>query len=50
MKLLRLCLENFRQHAETEIVFQPGLTGIIGPNGEPIEPIPGPPLTLMQSA
>ncbi|MGH7545920.1 MAG: AAA family ATPase, partial [Gemmatimonadota bacterium] len=33
MRLLRLRLENFRQHAETEILFQPGLTGIIGPNG-----------------
>lgn len=33
MRLLRLRLENFRQHAETEVLFQPGLTGIIGPNG-----------------
>jgi exonuclease SbcC len=28
---LRLC--NFRQHADTRIVFDAGLTGIIGPNG-----------------
>ena len=28
---LRLC--NFRQHADTRIVFDSGLTGIIGPNG-----------------
>ncbi|MFL5613271.1 MAG: AAA family ATPase [Gemmatimonadaceae bacterium] len=28
---LRLC--NFRQHADTRIVFDVGLTGIIGPNG-----------------
>ncbi|HEY7233380.1 MAG TPA: SMC family ATPase [Gemmatimonadaceae bacterium] len=28
---LRLC--NFRQHADTHIVFDSGLTGIIGPNG-----------------
>jgi DNA repair protein SbcC/Rad50 len=33
MILLSLRLQNFRQHAESEIVFQPGLTGIIGPNG-----------------
>ena len=33
MQLLRLRLVNFRQHAETEIEFGPGLTGIIGPNG-----------------
>ncbi|HKP77082.1 MAG TPA: SMC family ATPase, partial [Longimicrobiaceae bacterium] len=25
--------KNFRQHADTEIDFRPGLTGIIGPNG-----------------
>ena len=33
MKLHRLRLVNFRQHADTEIVFGDGLTGIIGPNG-----------------
>src|SRR5690606_6874567 len=33
MRLVRLSLLNFRQHAETEVVFRPGLTGIIGPNG-----------------
>lgn len=33
MRLIRLGLRNFRQHARTEIGFQPGLTGIIGPNG-----------------
>ncbi|MBC7789918.1 MAG: AAA family ATPase, partial [Anaerolineae bacterium] len=33
MRLHSLRLENFRQHADTEIVFQSGLTGIIGPNG-----------------
>jgi exonuclease SbcC len=33
MRLIRLALTNFRQHADTEIVFRPGLTGIIGPNG-----------------
>ncbi|MGD2151694.1 MAG: SMC family ATPase [Gemmatimonadales bacterium] len=33
MRLLRLALKNFRQHADTEIEFRPGLTGIIGPNG-----------------
>ena len=33
MRLLRLRLMNFRQHAESEIEFQEGLTGIIGPNG-----------------
>ncbi|HEX7049098.1 MAG TPA: SMC family ATPase [Longimicrobiales bacterium] len=33
MRLIRLRLLNFRQHAETEIEFRPGLTGIIGPNG-----------------
>jgi len=31
--LLGLRLQNFRQHADSEIVFGPGLTGIIGPNG-----------------
>ncbi len=33
MRLARLKLVNFRQHAETEIEFDFGLTGIIGPNG-----------------
>ena len=33
MELKRLRLENFRQHADTEIVFGDGITGIIGPNG-----------------
>lgn len=33
MKLRRLRLENFRQHAATDIEFGPGVTGIIGPNG-----------------
>ena len=33
MRLSRLRLLNFRQHAETEIEFESGLTGIIGPNG-----------------
>lgn len=33
MRLLRLRLVNFRQHADTEIAFGDGVTGIIGPNG-----------------
>jgi exonuclease SbcC len=33
MKLHRLRLVNFRQHADTEIAFGDGITGIIGPNG-----------------
>ena len=33
MKLQRVRLVNFRQHADTEIVFGDGITGIIGPNG-----------------
>jgi exonuclease SbcC len=33
MRLARLKLTNFRQHADTEIEFDSGLTGIIGPNG-----------------
>ncbi|HYJ81121.1 MAG TPA: SMC family ATPase, partial [Longimicrobiaceae bacterium] len=33
MRLLSLRMRNFRQHADTEIQFRPGLTGIIGPNG-----------------
>ncbi len=33
MHLHRLKLVNFRQHAETEIVFGSGITAIVGPNG-----------------
>ena len=33
MRLVRLKMLNFRQHADTEIEFESGLTGIIGPNG-----------------
>ena len=33
MRLSRLRLLNFRQHADTDIEFDTGLTGIIGPNG-----------------
>jgi len=33
MRLERLRLREFRQHADTELVFGPGITGIIGPNG-----------------
>ena len=33
MKLRKLKLTNFRQHADTTIEFRDGLTGIIGPNG-----------------
>jgi exonuclease SbcC len=33
MRLIRLALKNFRQHADTELAFRPGLMGIIGPNG-----------------
>lgn len=33
MRLDRLKLTNFRQHADTEIDFASGVTGIIGPNG-----------------
>jgi DNA repair protein SbcC/Rad50 len=33
MKLNRLRLINFRQHADTEVELRPGLTGILGPNG-----------------
>jgi exonuclease SbcC len=33
VKLHRLRLVNFRQHADTEIAFGDGVTGIIGPNG-----------------
>ncbi|MCO6431221.1 MAG: AAA family ATPase [Deltaproteobacteria bacterium] len=33
MRLIRLHLKHFRQHGNTAIDFQPGLTGIIGSNG-----------------
>lgn len=33
MQLHRIRLVNFRQHADTEIVLGPGITGVIGPNG-----------------
>jgi exonuclease SbcC len=33
MRLERLRLVNFRQHADTELVLGAGLTGIVGPNG-----------------
>ncbi len=33
MRLHALRLQNFRQHADTAIQFDAGLTGIIGPNG-----------------
>jgi exonuclease SbcC len=33
MRIVSLRLQNFRQHADTEVHFRPGLTGIIGPNG-----------------
>lgn len=33
MKLVRLEMKNFRQHVDTAIDFQDGVTGIIGPNG-----------------
>ena len=33
MRLTRLRLLNFRQHADSDIAFETGLTGIIGPNG-----------------
>ncbi len=33
MRLLSLRLQNFRQHADTRVTFDRGLTGIIGPNG-----------------
>lgn len=33
MRLLSLRMRNFRQHADTQITFRGGLTGIIGPNG-----------------
>jgi exonuclease SbcC len=31
--LHRLRLENFRQHVETDVVFEPGMTAVIGANG-----------------
>ncbi|MEO6068774.1 MAG: SMC family ATPase [Gemmatimonadales bacterium] len=33
MIITRLRLQNFRQHADTELRLGPGLTGVIGPNG-----------------
>ncbi len=33
MRLISLRLQNFRQHADTRLTFDRGLTGIIGPNG-----------------
>ncbi|HEU5217834.1 MAG TPA: SMC family ATPase, partial [Gemmatimonadales bacterium] len=33
MLIRRLRLQNFRQHADTVLEFETGLTGIIGPNG-----------------
>ena len=33
MRLLSIRLQNFRQHEDTSIVFEQGLTGIIGTNG-----------------
>ncbi len=33
MKLHRLKMINFRQHAKTELILTSGITGIIGPNG-----------------
>lgn len=33
MRLRSLHMQNFRQHADTRIEFESGLTGIIGPNG-----------------
>ena len=33
MKLTSLRLQNFRQHVATQIRFESGITGIIGPNG-----------------
>ena len=33
MRLISLRLQNFRQHVDTSITFESGLTGIIGPNG-----------------
>ena len=33
MRIDRLRLVNFRQHADSDLRFDSGLTGIIGPNG-----------------
>jgi exonuclease SbcC len=33
VRLTRLRLVNFRQHADSDLTFETGLTGIIGPNG-----------------
>ncbi len=33
MRLHRIKLVNFRQHADTEIEFGPGITAVVGPNG-----------------
>jgi exonuclease SbcC len=33
MQIARIRLVNFRQHADTTLTFEAGLTGIIGPNG-----------------
>lgn len=33
MKLIRLSLENFRQHVRTEVAFRDGMTAIVGANG-----------------
>jgi len=33
VRLISLRLQNFRQHADTRLTFERGLTGIIGPNG-----------------
>ena len=33
MRLLRLKLENFRQHRDSDIEFRDGMTAIVGPNG-----------------
>ena len=33
MQIRRLRLQNFRQHADTVLEFEAGLTGIVGPNG-----------------
>ncbi|MFN5201579.1 MAG: AAA family ATPase, partial [Gemmatimonas sp.] len=33
MRLISLRLQNFRQHADTRLDFDRGLTGIVGPNG-----------------
>src|SRR5437588_460088 len=40
MELHRLRLLNFRQHADTELEFGPGITGIFGPNGSGHTPTP----------